>query len=81
MQIWHLSDEQLDIVQPVALAYRRAYRAGAHQTAAVGAAMEEYRRLNPSAPADDLPCSAIVIPIIAAAINVDTDWFWKGSDA
>jgi hypothetical protein len=83
-------------LRSVALAYRRVMRAPAElaatraeisrrdqkrQTEALAAATAEYRRLNPSAPDDPLEVSGEVNRMIAAAINVDSEWFWHGPDA
>jgi hypothetical protein len=48
---------------------------------AVAAAMAEYRKLVPTAPASDVECSKPVLAIIAMAIGANTDWFWNGPDA
>jgi hypothetical protein len=75
-----------------ALTYRRARRAGKHRNEAVDAAIAEYRRLNPFAtgdklsqgedsPAAKLAVSGEVNRMIAAAINVNPEWFWHGPDA
>ena len=51
---------------------------------AVDAAMAEYRRLVPHAPAGshdaDLAVSGQVNRMIAAAIYTDPRWFWEGPD-
>jgi hypothetical protein len=44
-------------------------------------AIAAYRRISPSAPADRLETSSNVARMIAAAIDVDTKWFWHGPDA
>jgi hypothetical protein len=41
----HLTDEQRAALRPVALAYRRAYRAGASEGGCHDAALREYRRI------------------------------------
>lgn len=76
-----LNEQQRAIIRPVALAYRRARKADKHQTECFNAAFDEYRRLCPDAPADRSEVFARVAEIVAAAINADTDWFWKGPDA
>jgi len=48
---------------------------------ALAAATAEYRRLNPSAPDDPLELSGEVNRLIAAAINANPKWFWRGPDA
>jgi hypothetical protein len=75
-------------MREVALAYRRANRAARYANCSPPeiervrdeAAHETYRRLVPDAPADRLAVSAIIIPMIAYAIALDTTWFWHGSD-
>jgi hypothetical protein len=81
MQIGHLREEQRRVMRPVALAFRRAYRAGAGYHRAVDAAMAEFHRLVPAAPVGELECSGFVNEIIAAAISANTKWFWEGPDA
>src|ERR1700730_5170435 len=56
----HLSNEQRNVLRPVALAYRRAYRAGASEGECCDAALREYRRVCPDAPADQLLASGEV---------------------
>ncbi|MFL5268379.1 MAG: hypothetical protein ACJ8AH_17600 [Stellaceae bacterium] len=92
----HLPEEQQKILRAVALAYRRVMRAPAQvaesraeisrrdqkrQREALAAATAEYRRLSPSARYDQLAVSGEVNRMIAAAINVDPQWFWHGADA
>jgi hypothetical protein len=76
----HFSTEQRTVLRAVAVAYRRAYRTGASQGQCCDAAMAEYRRLCPDAPADQLAASREVNRMIAAAINADAKWFWHGPD-
>jgi len=91
-----LAEEQRQILRAVALAYRRVTRAPfepaatraevsrrdqKRQEEALAAATAEYRRLDPSAPDDPLEVSGEVSRMIAAAINVDSKWFWHGPDA
>ena len=76
----HLTDEQRNVLRPVALAYRRAYRAGASEGGCHDAALREYRRIFPDAPPDQLAASREVNRMVAAAINADTKWFWHGPD-
>jgi hypothetical protein len=86
----HLNEEQRKILRAVALAYRRVMRAPAEpaktraeearlaqkrQTEALAAATAEYRRLSPYATGDALAVSGEVNRMIAAAINVDPEWF------
>jgi hypothetical protein len=76
----HFSTEQRSVLRAVALAYRRAYRGGATQGECHDAALREYRRVCPDAPADQLAASRDINRMIAAAINADTQWFWHGPD-
>jgi hypothetical protein len=76
----HFPTEQRSVLRAVALAYRRAYRAGGSQGECHDAALREYRRLCPDAPADDLAASGEVNRMIAAAINANSKWFWDGPD-
>src|SRR3982074_2434950 len=76
----HLTSEQRNVLRPVALAYRRAYRAGASEGECCDAALREYRRVCPDAPADPLAAWREVNRMVAAAINADTKWFWHGPD-
>jgi hypothetical protein len=92
----HLAEEQREILRAVALAYRRVMRAPQEpaatraeaarlaqkrQSEALAAATAEYRRLSPWAIGDKLAVSGEVNRMIAAAINVDPQWFWHGPDA
>jgi hypothetical protein len=92
----HLLEEHRKILRAVALAYRRVMRAPAEpaatraeisrrdqkrQSEALAAATAEYRRLNSSATWDRLAVSGEVNRVIAAAINVDPQWFWEGPEA
>jgi hypothetical protein len=87
----HLTNEQRMLLREVALTYRRARWAGKHQNEAV-AAIAEYRRLSPFATGDKLSLcedslqaklvvSGEVNRMIAAAINVNPEWFWHGPGA
>ena len=92
----HLAEEQRNILRAVALAYRRVMRAPEEpaltrakeaqlaqkrQTEALAAATAEYRRLTPFATGDKLAVSGEVNRMIAAAINVNPEWFWHGPGA
>ena len=92
----HLAEEQRKILRAVALTYRRVMLAlqepaatrgeetrlaQQRQTEALAAATAEYRRLNPYATGDKLAVSGEVNRMIAAAINVNSRWFWHGPDA
>src|ERR1700730_5344313 len=76
----HFSSEQRTVMRAVALAYRRAYRAGASQGECCDAALPEYRRLCPDPPPDQLAASRDVNRMVAAAINADAKCFWCGPD-
>ena len=77
----HFPDEQRSVLRAVALAYRRACRAGASSEGEChDAALWEYRRICSDAPADQLAASGQVHRMVAAAINADTRWFWHGPD-
>jgi hypothetical protein len=76
----HFPTEQRSVLRAVALAYRRAYRAGTSQGERHDAALREYRRLCPDAPTDQLAASREMNRMVAAAINADTKWFWHGPD-
>ena len=86
----HLAEEQRKILRAVALAYRRVMRtpeepaltraeearlAQKRQSEALAAATVEYRRLSPFATGDKLAVSGEVNRMIAAAINVNPEWF------
>jgi hypothetical protein len=73
----HFPTEQRDVLRAVALAYRRAYRAGASEGECCDAALREYRRLCPDGPADQLAASRDVNRMVAAAINADTRRFYR----
>jgi hypothetical protein len=76
----HFPNEQRTALRVVALAYRRAYRAGASEGECHDAALREYRRVCHDAPADPLAASRDVNRMVAAAINAGTRWFWHGPD-
>jgi hypothetical protein len=91
----HLPEEHRKILRAVALVYRRVMRAPEEptltraeearlaqkrQTEALAAATAEYRRLSPWATGDRLAVSGEVNRMIAAAINVNPQWFWRGPD-
>lgn len=91
-----LPEDQQKILRAVALAYRRVMRSAREpaltraeiarrdqkrQAEALAAATAEYRRLSPSARYDRLAVSGEVNRMIAAAINVDPQWFWHGPEA
>ena len=69
------------ILRDVALAYRRARRAGDMDRPARDAAIDRYLELRPAAAADRLAASARVGQMIASAVAVDPRWFWHGPDA
>jgi hypothetical protein len=59
---------------------RRRRAVGANRTEALAAATAEYRPLNLSARYDELAVCGEVNRMIAAAINVNPEWFWHGPD-
>jgi hypothetical protein len=63
----HLTDGERSVLRAVALAYRRAYRAGASQGECHDAALREYRRVCPDPPADQFAASREVNRMVAAA--------------
>src|SRR5260370_117329 len=71
----HFSIEQRKVLRAAAIAYRRAYRAGASQGECHDAALREYRRVCSDAPADQLAASQDLNRMVAAAINADPQWF------
>jgi hypothetical protein len=73
--------EKRPVLRAAALAYRRAKRAGLSQRKSHEAALAEYRRVDPAAPADGLETSGDVAWFISAAINANIDSYWRGSDA
>jgi len=85
----HLSTDHRSAVRPVALAYRRTRRALQAQgmdardanPLALDAADAAFLALAPEAaglPRGEIP--ARVNPMIAVAINADTQWFWHGPE-
>lgn len=76
----HLPEAQRPILRAVALAYRRAKRAGLDEQASFEAALAEYRRVDKAAPADRVAASHQVGIMIAAAVNANIRWFWQGPD-
>jgi len=69
------------MLRAVALAYRRAGRAGLSERRCFAAALDEFLRLDPSAAADRVGASHEVGVMITAAINAHIKWFWLGPDA
>jgi hypothetical protein len=89
-----LPDERLpesppDIVQRVALEYRRVYYrarvACATQSdcerAAVDAAIRRYQELDPTAPFNRHDAVAATLDMVGKLILADHLWFWHGPDA
>jgi len=77
----HLPAHQRAILREVALAYRRAKRAGMAEHGCYEAALATYRRLDPKAAQDQIDASYQVGVMIAAAVNANVRWFWRGPDA
>ena len=71
-----LDDFDRDTLRVVALAYRDRRRAGYADLPSFNSAMAVYRMLHPEVPDDRN--AEIVAQMIAAAINADTEWFWRG---
>ena len=69
------------ILHEVALAYRRARRAGDLDPNARDAAIDRYLERRPGAAQDRLAASARVAHLIANAVAADPRWFWHGTDA
>ena len=69
------------ILREVALAYRRARRAGDMDCPARDAAIDRYLELRPDTAQDRVAASARVAQLIANAVAVDPRWFWHGPDA
>src|SRR5258707_1052680 len=65
----HFPNEQRTALRAVALAYRRAYRAGGGQGGCYDAALREYRRLCPDGPTDQRAASREVNRMGAPAIS------------
>jgi hypothetical protein len=59
------------------MAYRTAREAGLSHHAALAAAQAVYFRAHPQARADRLQASAHVNEMIASAIEIDAQRFWK----
>lgn len=76
-----LPADRRPVLRAVALAYRRAKRAGLSERKSHEAALAEYRRVDPAAPFDRLEASGDVVWFIAAAINANIQRFWHGPDA
>jgi hypothetical protein len=61
--------------EPAATRAEEARLAQKRQSEALAAATAEYRRLTPFAPGDQRAVSGAVNRMIAAAINVNPEWF------
>jgi hypothetical protein len=61
----------------VAMAYRTGREAGRFHHDALDAAEDVYFEAHPEALADRLAVSGRTNEMIASAINVDPQWFWK----
>ena len=59
------------------MAYRTGREAGRSHHDALDAAEAVYFQAHPEALADRLAASARINEMIASAINVDPEWFWK----
>jgi len=89
-----LPDERLpkgppDIVQQVALEYRRVYYLATvasgtesdRERAAIDAAIRRYQELDPTAPFNRHDVVAATLEMIGNVILADHVWFWHGPDA
>jgi hypothetical protein len=89
-----LPDERLpksppDIVQQVALEYRRGYSLARvacatesdRERAAVDAAIRRYQELDPTAPFNRHDAVAATLEMVGNVILADHLWFWHGPDA
>jgi hypothetical protein len=84
-----LPKNPLDVVQQVALEYRRAYSlataAGAtvsdRERAAVDAAIRKHQELDPAAPFNRHDAVATTFEMVGRVILADHLWFWHGPDA
>jgi hypothetical protein len=81
LTVHDVAERRRPMLRAVALAYRRARRAGLAERSCFEAALDEFMRLDPSAASDRLGASHEVGVMIAAAINADIAWFWSGPDA
>jgi hypothetical protein len=89
-----LLDERLpksppDIVQQVALEYRRVYSLARvacatesdRERAAVDAAIQRHQELDPTAPFNRHDAVAATLEMVGRVILADHLWFWHGPDA
>jgi hypothetical protein len=89
-----LPDERLDksppdIVQQVALEYRRVYRVtmvacateSDCERAALDAAIRRYQELDPTAPFNRYDAVAATLELVGNVILADHLWFWHGPEA
>jgi hypothetical protein len=77
----HVSEGEKPLRRRVAIAYRTAREAGRSHYDALDAAEAVYFQGHPEALADRLAASARINELIASAINVDPQWFWKNVPA
>jgi hypothetical protein len=73
----HVSDADKPLRREVAMAYRTALEARRSHHAALDAAEAVYYQARPEAMSDPLAASARINEMIASAIRVDPEWFWK----
>jgi hypothetical protein len=73
----HVSEDEKPLRRKVAMAYRAACEAGMSDFPAREAAMAVYLGERPETRADTFAASGRVAEMIASAINMNPDWFWK----
>jgi hypothetical protein len=88
LPVERLHEHLPDIVQQVALEYRRVYRAAMvacatedRERAAVDAAIGRYQELDPIAPFNRNDAVAATLEMVGKVILADHLWFWHGPDA
>jgi hypothetical protein len=73
----HVTDAEKPLRRQVAMAYRTAREAGRSHHDALDAAEAVYFQAHSETLADRLAASRRINELIASAINVDPQWFWK----
>jgi lambda repressor-like predicted transcriptional regulator len=72
-----VTDADKPLRREVAMAYRTAREAGLSHHHALDVAQAAYFQVHPDALANRLEASTRVNEMIASAIQVDPQWFWK----
>ncbi len=72
-----VTDAEKPLRRQVAMAYRTAREAGLSHHDALDAAEAAHFQAHPEAAADRLAASARINEVIASAIQVDPQWFWR----